>query len=259
MKRRNISTLAAAALTLVLAGCTSSSAPEVSVGPLETATVSELDAAVRPAAQALLDAPGLRIATVYFDFADPETVSRFDWLEYQSTTDYLVVTNQIQPRDAAALLVIDNTSFSATAGATGSQPWTATGVAQDNPVDSVEALRLLAAMTEQATPTLVAGSERENEVTRQQDSEGNTLWTLNSPGPDPELVTMAAQWIISSDGVLQFYRVSSEVEPISGASGIVYEYGVADDLERREPPEVDSLLDLEELDVPAALRDLNDE
>ena len=259
MKRLNIFALVAAVSALTLAACSSNSAPEVSVGPLETATVTELDTAVRSAAVALLDAPGLRIATVYFDFVDPETVSRFDWLEYQSPSDYLVVSNRIQPRDIAALLVIGNASYSASTTATGSQAWSSTGTTQNDPLEFVGVLRQLTDMTEQTTPALVAGSDRENEVTRQQDSEGNTLWTLNSPGPDPQVVEMASQWIIGSDGILQFYRVSSEVAPISDASGIVYEYGVADDLERRNPPELDTLLDLEDLDVPTALRDLNDE
>ena len=239
---------------LTASACSENAEPSATVGPEESATVAELDGAVRSAAAALLNAPGLRVATVYFDFADPEEVVRFDWLEYQSVTDYLVVTSRITPMDSEATMVVAGEAFSA--GSTAS--WAALGPPTVSPNESVEVLVLLAAMAEQTTQS-ESVTQQDQEVTRQQDSDGNTLWTLITPGTNPETIALGSQWIVGADGALKLYRIGSETEPISGASGIVYEFGVADDLERREPPPLNTPLDLEALDIPVAIEGFNNQ
>lgn len=239
---------------LTVSACSEADEPAATVGPEETATVTELDGAVRAAAATLLDAPGLRVATVFFDFADPEEVVRFDWLEYQSGSDYLVVTNQITPRDSEATLVVAGQAFSASSTST----WAALGPPETAPNEGIEVLALLVAMTQQ-TMLPESDTQQEPRVTRQRDSDGNTLWTLIIPGAEPEVIALGYQWVVAADGALKLYRIGSETDPISGASGIVYEFGVADDLERREPPQLNTPLDLGALDIPVSLDGFNNQ
>ena len=117
-------------------------------------------------------------------------------------------------------------------------------------------IRRSAGMRQFAADDLAAAGAKEN--LWQQDSEGNTLWTLNNPGIDPDVVTNAAQWFINADGILQFYRVGSEVTPIDGSSGIVYEYAIIADLDRLEPPVPGTSLDLEAIGVPEELRGIEE-
>ena len=105
---------------------------------------------------------------------------------------------------------------------------------------------------------VVAGDNAAGEVTRQEDSDGNVLWTFQSAGSDPDVIGLAAQWMIQGNGVLQFYRVGSEVEPISGSSGIVYEFGIDNDLGQLDPPVLGTSLDLESRGVPHELIDVTE-
>ncbi len=229
----------------------------MTVGPQESVTIDELDAAVGAAAQVLLDAGGLRITAVYFGIADPEQAARFDWLEYRAGGDYFLVLNERDPRNVVAYLRTSDEVYTAAIRDETDIPWAALGGTTEPPDDPIELLSILAAIAEQPSST-VGGDVSGAAVTRQQDSEGNLLWTYRKDSPDPNVIEFGAQWLINGDGVLQFYRVGSDVEPISGSSGIVYEFGIADDLEPFEPPAPNTPLDLEARGVPEALIDISE-
>ena len=219
--------------------------------------MAELDAAVGPAAQALLDAPELRITAVYFGIEDSEQATGFDWLEYRMEGDFLVVFNQREPRHVEAFIQIDGELYSATTTAQGGEPWSAAGSQLGNPS---ELLGLLEILTQNASQPsrLIGETGSGSQVTSQQDSEGNSLWTFRQNSSDPDVIELAAQWLLNRDGILHLYRVGSDVEPISGFGGIVYEFGLADDLERLERPALGTPLDLEDLGVPEGLIDLGE-
>jgi hypothetical protein len=249
---------AVAALTAASCSSGNDDGPEVTVGEVEEATVGDLDAVIRPAARQLLDAPGLRVTAAYFSFDNPEQVARFDWLEYRAGGDYLVVYSELEPRRSEAFIQVGNDFYSSEITPQNGRPWSEPGPPPGTPEEIIPALAVLTAMAEQSTTLRVDDSDRAREVTRQQDSEGNTLWTLNNPGIDPDVVTNAAQWFINADGILQFYRVGSEVTPIDGSSGIVYEYAIIADLDRLEPPVPGTSLDLEAIGVPEELRGIEE-
>ncbi len=250
--------LAALSFVLVVTtACSASGEPEVTVGPQESSTVAELDAGVAPAAQALLEAPGLRITAVYFGFADPEQATRFDWLEYRAEGNFFAVYSELDPRRVEAFIQVGEELYTATITAQADEPWSALGLQPKPPTEFLDLLALLTAIAEQPS-MLVDGEPAESEVTRQQDGDGNVLWTLREKGSNPDVIGLAAQWLINGDGVLQFYRVGSDVEPIAGSSGIVYEFGIADDLDPLEPPALGTPLDLEERGIPSELIELDD-
>lgn len=231
--------------------------PDVTIGPQEPATVAELDAAVGPAAQLLLDAGGLRITAVYFGIEDPEQAARFDWLEYRADGDYFLVFNERDPRNVVAYLRTSEEVYTAAIRDETDLPWSALGGAAEPPDDPIELLAILAAIAEQPSTT-VSGDVAGAAITRQQDSEGNVLWSYRKDSADPDVIEFGAQWLINGDGILRFYRVGSDVEPISGFSGIVYEFGIGDDLEPLEPPVVGTPLDLEARGVPEVLVDISE-
>lgn len=252
---RNALCLAALALVIVTtAACSATDEPEVTVGPQESATVAELDAAVAPAAQTLLDAQGLRITAVYFGIEDPEQAARFDWLEYRTAGDFFFVRNEREPRRIEAFIQVGEELYTATTADQGDEPWSAVG---PQPVPPAEFLDLLTDLTAMAVqPSTLIDGAGDGEVTRQQDSEGNVLWTFRKDGSDPGVIELAAQWLINDAGALRFYRMGSDVEPIAGSSGIVYEFGIANNLDPLEPPTLGAPLDLEERGVPSELIDV---
>lgn len=254
---RNLRLVAVAVAIVATAACSGNDGPEVTVGPQESSTAAELDASVSPAAQVLLDAAGLRITAVYFGVVDREQAARFDWLEYRTGGDFFVVYNQRDPRRVEGFIQVDQELYSATTTTEGDEPWSALGPQPLPPAEFLDLLALLTEMAEQPS-ALVAGEPGGSEVTRQQDSDGNVLWTYRKDGPDPDVIELAAQWLINGDGVLQLYRVGSDVEPIAGSSGIVYEFGIADDLEPLDPPVLGTQLDLEARGVPGELIDISE-
>lgn len=250
--------LAVLALCVVItAACSGAGEPDVTVGPQEPATIAELDAAVAPAAQVLLDAGGIRTTAVYFGVEQPEQAAGFEWLEYRTEGDFFYVQNQREPRLVEAFIQVDEELFTATTTGESDEPWSALGPQPDTVEELLDLLTLLAAIAEQPSQ-LVDQGDGPSQVSRQQDSEGNVLWTYRRDSSAGDIIEFAAQWLINGDGVLQFYRVGSEVEPISGSSGIVYEFGVADDLEPLDPPVLGSPLDLEERGVPGELIDVTE-
>lgn len=251
--------LVALSLVIVLtaAACSASDEPEVTVGPLEAATIAELDAGVAPAAQALLDASELRITAVYFGVANPEQATRFDWLEYRAEGDFFLVYNQRDPRRIEAFIRVGQEMYSAVTTDQGDEPWSAMGTQSEPPVEFFDLLAILNTMGDQPS-TLVGGDTAAGRITRQQDSDSNVLWTFRKDGSEANVIELGAQWLINGDGVLQFYRVGSDVEPIAGSSGIVYEFGIADDLEPLEPPVLGAPLDLEARGIPSELIDMGE-
>jgi hypothetical protein len=258
LNARRLAILAILAIGMVAtAACSGADEPGVTVGPQEPATMAEVDAAVAAAAQVLLDANGIRITAVYFGVEEPEQAARFDWLEYRSDGDFFLVQNQREPRLVEAFIQVDGELFTATTTGESDEPWSALGAQPDRLEELLDLLTLLATIAEQPSQ-LVAQGAGPSQVSRQQDSEGNVLWTYRVDSSDGDIIEFAAQWLINGDGVLQFYRVGSEAEPISGSSGIVYEFGVADDLEPLDPPVLGSQLDLEERGVPGELIDVTE-
>ncbi len=237
--------------------CSASDESDVTVGPQEPATVAELDAAVGPPAQVLLDARGVRITAVYFGIEDPEQAARFDWLEYRADGDYFLVFNERDPRDVVAYLRTGDEVYTAAIVDQTDTPWSVLSAAADPPDDPIELLELVTVIAEQPS-NAIGGDAAGAAVSRQQDSEGNVLWTFRKDSADPNVIEFGAQWLINGDGVLRFYRVGSDVEPISGWSGIVYEFGVADDLEPLDPPVLGTPLDLEARGVPEVLIDVSE-
>ena len=242
---------------LATTACSGADEPDVTVGPQESATIDELDAAVGPAAQVLLDAGGVRVTAVYFGVEDPEQAARFDWLEYRAEGDYFLVFNERDPRNVVAYLRTGEEVYTAAIVGETDLPWSALDATAEPPDDPIELLGLLTAIAEQPSGT-VRGDVSGAVVTRQRDSEGNVLWTYRKDGADPNVIEFGAQWLINGDGVLRFYRVGSDVEPIAGSSGIVYEFGLGDDLAPLEPPVLGAPLDLEARGVPEVLIDVSE-
>ena len=240
-------------LILLLAAC-STGAPAAEPG--EPVTIAELDAKVQLSATALLERESIPIVVIYLSSEDQNEIVRYEWIDYRQGGDILAVTKPLNEEGASAVARSEGEWRSAADTPQGASLWEADPSLGENPVAVIAELE---AMTTQATPI---GSEDNPgttyEALRQVASDESELWTLlisRTDGPNE-----AQQWIVNPDGLLQFYRLSSDPPRFGeGIGTIVVEYGVTE--EDPEPvaiPELGTPLLLDELGIAEPLRVLEE-
>lgn len=248
-----------AAATLVLAviagsGCTG---PDTAA-KLEPATIGELEAAVQPAAQALLDAAALEVTTLWFD----ETGSRVraDWLDYRHDGTFMLVNQSVSSTsDAMAWIQLDGESFCAASGPglycnidnpQTNEPWARYN---PRPVESnatqipmsLELESMAASVNAEGVP------EDEMKVSRRAEPDGTIVWTLEHPLGEGNLTR---EWTIDAAGFLRSYTAGSETEmPFGLYSRMEFGFVVGADPSPIAPPTVGTPLDLNSLDLPSDL------
>jgi len=244
-------TLVIALAALSLAACSSD---EVTVGPEEPGTVAEMDAAIRSAASALLSQESAPMTVVYFGFDEDKEVLRYDWVDYRPGGDILVITKHLSEDETRGYSRIDGVWSMASVTSEDSLVWT-TDVPEITGEETQPGIGKLLAMVGQDSTTSDVFDTEASVVTQQGASDGSVLWTLVSPYRSGE--TMATQqWIISPNGVLQFYIFYTE-NAATEYGTIIYEFGAGH--QTTDPvtaPELGMPLRLDEFEIPDALRDL---
>lgn len=236
----NIRLVVGLATTLLVAGCASN---DVTVGDVEPATVAELNTAVHDASSALQAKESIPIAVIYFTEEEPERAIRYEWIDFRRGGQALAVYRDLETEHTVAVSL----STGGWMNATDTQPWQPDS-SPETAFERIPAVALLGRLSGEDISTTITPT-----ITRQRASDGSELWTLREDGG-----ATTREWIINPEGLLQFYRISNPEGLDLGASKIIYEYGVSD--EDPAPivvPEPESSLDLDELEIPPALRSLD--
>lgn len=249
---RRIGAMGALLVVLLLAACGGDEESDATLGPPQAMTIDDLDAAVRPAARALLDAAGLEATSIYFGFDDPEEVVRYDWFDYRANGDNTFVINRLD--EATAVVRVGNMSYTAASGKEAA-PWSLGEATADvlPPRDTVEQLAQGSILAMPAdSPTLFT-------VTRREAEDGSNVWRFAGIADDGVTEVALFEWIIDRDGVLWFSRIESDQMPLLGSTrAMVTRYAIPDRDEPIQPPTLGAPLDLESLGVPEELRDLDE-
>ncbi len=227
----------------------------MTTGAPEPKTITELDAAVSGAAQALLDLDDVDATTVYFDRDDPERIYRYDWMTTRSNGDHIVVSNDLDQEAVAAFIQAGSDRYSASVIDNESQPWSRFGPALSPPEGTLPLL-IASEIANGGVTDLAAGSGQ-IEVIRQAASDGSELWKLTRSSEDGATVISAFEWVIDRDGFLWFYRSENEeaaADELLGAS--IIGFSVTQDPKPIEAPSEGTALNLVELGVPEDLREL---
>lgn len=247
--------LVATAVTLV-AGC---SGGDVDTdGPPEQSTVDALDTAVRPAAATLLDTSSLAVTTLWFD-GDGERI-RTDWLDYRAHDAFVIVTQLLGPADGSvdemAWIQLADDRFCASSGPNlycdvdnpkTDEPWALRkAVEVETNATRIPISLDLEAM---ATRSTAAGLPTENiSATRQGTAGGDVLWTLITAADGD---TLTQEWTIGSDGSLRSYVTGSATGlPFGLYSRMEFTFVIAMDPAPIGPPQIDTPLDLDTLNLP---------
>jgi hypothetical protein len=249
----NVKVKAAVALVVALSltACSLAGSGSGDAAPSQPASGDDLNRAVAAAAASLLESPQINIAVVYFDFDNPDEISRYDWTVFQQQGDFLDIHNDVRQASTIAVTRINGELLSARTGKLATESWTSTPDlwVPDTVPGPVGQLRDLAGVGVQRMTDDLTGEP--GETTRQVGEDGSELWRIVfSAETDREA---SLEWIINSDGILQFHRVRSTSIPIQGAETLVFEYGVVDDPEPMTAPEVGTALDITDLGIPAEL------
>ena len=242
-------------LALLIAGCSGADSTPVTTAAPETRTITQLDAAVRAAAQALLDLGDVDATTVYFDRNDPERIYRYDWMTSRSNGDHIVVSSDLDQMAVAAFIQAGSDRYSASVIDNESQPWSRFGPALSPPQGTIPLL--IATEIANGAVSDLAEGPGEIEIIRQAASDGSELWRLTrSPEDDGEVIS-AFEWVIDRDGLLWFYRSENNevtIDELVGAS--IIGFSVTQDPKPIEAPSAGATLNLAELGVPEDLREL---
>lgn len=234
----------ALALIALLSACSSGK----TVNPEEPATVAELDAAVTTASQALLSNNGVAIIAGYFASDDPDSLFRYDWIDYRQDGALLAVYKYLDRDHTEALSWSAGNWMSAATSVEETHPWQSESLGQVAEV--IPEIARLQAMTTQQTP-----DEGGATATKQTASDGSALWGVTVPTADGAGST-TREWIINSDGIVQFHRVTGD-DLGDGATIIVVEYAVAgSDAAPIFVPVAGTPLVLDNIGIPDAVRDL---
>ena len=244
-------------VSISLASCSSTN--QVTVGPEEPGTIADMDPAVQAAAANLLLQDSAPMAVIYFGFDDRDEVMRYDWIDYRPTGDLLVITKDLGNDETSGYARIDGVWSTSLVTADESILWT-TEVPDATAEDTMPGIDQLLAMTGQDSNQVYRFETETKTVFRQGASDGSELWTLIISHENDEVLA-TQQWIISPEGVLQFYRFFAEDAAALGSYGaIIYEFGAGD--ETTEPvtaPEMGTPPRLDEFRIPDALRDLENQ
>ncbi len=242
--------------TILLWGGLADDTPVV-VGQPETVTIDQLDAAVRPAVNALADAPGL-VATqeAFFDGQLGESV----WVDYRSNGDFISVLAADLAAvgkgriGKSAVAYVDGTFYLASISADGIDvPW---HQLEEEPALPEPPIPLGVLLPEGLYPsnTEEPGAVQV-EATRQNMSDGGTRWTLTQLLSDG---TFTQHWGIHPDGHLRTYSVETDQlgDPSLFPSGLPSGRIDFTPLVRPDPiapPEVGTTLNPTEYDIPEDL------
>ncbi len=235
--------LAAAVLLAAIAtpGCGDNGDPE---------RLPELEAEVRAATRALLDAPGFTGVAVRS--GEARTVTRVDWVDYRADGDYRYVAVGITgPGEDAALFGLVQVGaelFSAQRGGDGDQPWARL---DEQPTERIPlSLNLAEIAAGDLSP--VADVEGGGELVREASATGEVRWVMDSPHRGDRLVQT---WVIGADGMLRTYVIRTEGGAViqDGTTAIDYGFTPVPEPGPLTPPLLGAPLDLAELGVPADL------
>ncbi len=254
--------IALAALGLVAAACSATESSST-FGPSEPTTIEALDAAVAPAAQAILDADAVEITTTWFD-GDGEHV-RTDWLDWRPDGNFLMFSQFSGPGDSAidqmASVQLDGDRFCATTGPNMycdiedpkiNETWAlrdpapADSAATRIPISlNLEAMAGAGGSVDDGLPTDARSA------TKRARRDGTTTWSLHTPFGEGLL---NRTWTIGTDGFLASYSAGSESGmPFGVYSRTEFRFVVIDDPTPITEPALDTQLDLGSLGLPGDL------
>lgn len=224
-------------------------------GGVESATIEELNAAIGPAAQTVLDAPAVEVTTLWFD-EDGEHV-RTDWLDYRNDNTFLLVTQSAEsaegPVDEMAIVRGLDREYCATSGPNlycdveapqTNEPWTAR---QPREAEA-RAIQIPISLDLAAMAAGNAGVGAEVAVTRQQGDGGGVTWLMTSLSDGS---TVTHEWTIGPDGSLRSYAEGAETGlPLGLYSKTQFDFVVVNDADPVDTPLVGSPLDIGSLGLP---------
>lgn len=256
LARHVAGTLVAVALALA-AGCTDNDGVPETSGPLENATVEDLDAALRPAAAALLDGSALDTTRRIFGLSGglDSTV----WLDLRSNGDYILVgsAGDTAKPNVTAWVQTEQGLFCATSGfgscgegeLSGDELWT---LQDPRTIDSERRQSPLGfdlGAIAEGSPFSDAdeAAAGEMDLTKQVLAGGATVWTWSGPWRNGNVTR---SWTIDHDGVLFAASVQPDPAIAVAVPATEYEFTIVDDPDPITPPEVGMPLDLGMLGVP---------
>lgn len=245
-------------------GCSGEDAAPGTSGPPQPTTVEELDAAIRPAAVALLDAPGFE--TTVLRFGEERKLDKTTWLDYRSAGQHVsflaTIGGTFDRIGHSAWIQVGGERYCATSGISSCGVgeggtdglWTRRGPAPTGPeVDRIPIGLDLAAMAEGSTLNSAAEvPDVAMELTKQVMADGGTVWTWTAPFLDGDATR---SWTVDRDGVLVAHSLRSETVPIDlvAATALEFEFTIVENPAPIVPPDVGSALDLAKLGLPGDL------
>lgn len=240
--KRSVAVAALGALALlVLAACG---------GGAEPARLPELEAEVRAAAQALLDAPGFDATAVRR--GEDGAVSRVDWVHWLASGDYRHATAG-RPVSGAepsvfGLVQVGADLFAARLGPVGDEAWARR---DDGPTERVPLPLELEAIAG-GTTSPVADVEGGAELAREMGPGGDVRWVVDAPLRGDRLVQT---WVVGGDGALRSYTVRTAGGSViqDGTTAVDYGFTPLADPAPVAPPPLGAPLDTTELGVPPDL------
>ncbi|MDX2342221.1 MAG: hypothetical protein QNL12_00065 [Acidimicrobiia bacterium] len=254
--------IALAAVGLAFAACSTTQSTDT-FGPAQPTTIEALDAAVAPAAQAVLDVDAVEITTTWFD-GDGEHV-RTDWIDWRSDSNFLMVSQFAGPGDnevdQMASVQLDGNRFCATTGPNMycdiddpkineawklQSPVPAESAANRIPISlNLEAMAGAGGSVDEGLPTDA------RTATKRARRDGTTTWSLHTPFGEGLLTRT---WTIGTDGFLASYSAGSESGmPFGLYSRIDFRFLIIDDPTPITEPALDTPLDVGSLGLPGDL------
>lgn len=257
--RRIVSVLILA--TIVSAAC-SGDGSDATAGPPEVISMEQLNAAVRPAAQAVLDAAAVQVTTQWFD-PDAQHV-RTDWLDHREDNTYTVLGQTVSAPDGdineMAWIQLADARYCASSGADmycdvedpeTNEAW----APQETPAIESSSGQLpialdLAGMARDGTTIEGFGADQ-IKTTLQPELNGEIVWTVTTPLDDGFFTRV---WRIDADGALLSYTVGSDDgTPFGLYSRSQFDFVILANPTPISPPDLDTPLDLDTLGLPSGL------
>lgn len=243
---------------LVLSACAGNDQTARTSEPPERTTIEALDEAVRPAAQAVLDAPAVEVTTLWFD-EDGQHI-RIDWVDYRNDGSFVLVNQSISATlDEMARIQLDDSDYCASSGPAvycdvddprTNEPWSRHAQATPEPTATQVPISLdLAAM---ATGNAAAAVPEDDQfVTRRPGADGMVVWTLETSA---DVADPTREWTIDPAGFLRSYWYGSDTGlPLGLYSRVQFDFVIVNDPAPIARPDLGTPLDLDSLDLPADL------
>ena len=239
-------TAIAVVLALAATACGFGESSATSI-PVEPTTREDLDAAVVAAASELLASPQVTVAVVYYAFDNPEEIVRYTWIDYRTDGEVLVFENYLEENRQEASVRVNGEWWAAS----GDDPWHTTADL-GAPEDVIATISELGTMANQGSlPSSGEDSGEVGEASVQTGIDKSHLWRIVFE--DGAGNGVSHEWIVNNDGILQFERLVSAGEPISGAGALVLEYTAGSDPDPIGSPEPGSSLEIGKMGMPGEL------